>query len=168
MSNRRSPPALESHRDSGVDGFYMSEAQFSNSRKRQRTEQQPLPQPPSKRQKKLQQHSSGGGYIDTPAFWDNLSKFWLTKHALREFNRRSTPPHSSYPQARRPTTLNFLARQRNTRQRISAADFLCDCEPKRLKDIKRFAQRGGPDLSDLIGVCATYSLMFGAWADDAS
>ncbi|KAH0563109.1 hypothetical protein GP486_002327 [Trichoglossum hirsutum] len=120
-----------------VNDFYMSKAQFSNPRKRQRTEQHPLPSPPpSKRQKELQHHSHG--YIDTPAFWDGLSKIWLTKHALRELNRRNAKPllHSSPRRALQPVTRNSLVE---------------DCSPKTLKNIKLFARHGGPDLSDLRG-----------------
>jgi hypothetical protein len=122
-----------------VNDSYMSEARFSNPRKRQRTKQHPLPSPPpSKRQKELQHHSHG--YIDTPAFWDDLSKIWLTKHALRELNRRNAKPllHSSPRRALQPVTRNFLAE---------------DCTQKTLKNIKLFARHGGPDLSDLRGVC---------------
>jgi hypothetical protein len=122
-----------------VNDFYMSEAQFSNPRKRQRTEQHPLPSPPpSKRQKELQHHSHG--YIDSPAFWDNLSKIWLTKHTLRELNRRNAKPlpYSPPRRALQPVTQNFFAG---------------NCTPETLKSIKLFARHGGPDLSDLRGVC---------------
>ncbi|KAF2457425.1 hypothetical protein BDY21DRAFT_343813 [Lineolata rhizophorae] len=149
--NHRSSAALRTHHDPVVNGSYMPESQLSNPRKRQRTGQHLLSPPPSKRQKKLPQHTAGGGYIDTPAFWDSLSKIWLTKHALREFDRRNSRPHSPSRQARRLTTRNFLAAQKSTRQRISAADFLSNGAPTRLKEIKIFARRGGPDLSDLIG-----------------
>jgi hypothetical protein len=149
----RLSPAADS--DPVVNDFYMSEAQFSNPRERQRTEQQPLPlPPPSKRQKKLQHHSLG--YIDTPAFWDSLSKVWLTKHALRELNRRNAKPlpHSSSRRAHRPVTRNFLAELKKRCKPIqSAGDFLYNCAPKILRDIKLFSRQGGPDLSDLRGVC---------------
>ncbi|KAF2189960.1 hypothetical protein K469DRAFT_452169, partial [Zopfia rhizophila CBS 207.26] len=63
-----------------------------------------------------------------PAFWDNLSKIWLTKRALRELDQRNTqaapsPPRSPHRRARRP--------------------------PRILKDIRLFARHGGPNLSDL-------------------
>jgi hypothetical protein len=149
----RSSPAADG--DPIIDDFYMSEAQFSNPRKRQHTEQRPLPSPPSsKRHKKLQHHSLG--YFDTPAFWDNLSKIWLTKHALRELNRRKAKPHShsSSPLAHQPVTRNFLAEVKKRRKPTqSISDFLHNCAPKTLKNIKLFARHGGPDLSDLRGVC---------------
>ncbi|MCJ1394135.1 hypothetical protein MMC18_007013 [Xylographa bjoerkii] len=125
----------------------MPETQISNSSKRRRLEQNLPSPPPSKRQKKHPHHSPG--YIDTLAFWNSLSKVWLTKHALKEFNRRNSRPRSLCRQDCRPTARNFLAEQGNVRQRISAADFLRNSAPKRLKDVKRFAQHGGPDLSDL-------------------
>jgi hypothetical protein len=135
-----------------VDGSYMSEAQLSNPCKRQHTEQHPLPSPPlSKRQKKLHHHPLR--YIEPPTFWDSLSKIWLTKHALRELDRRNTFSHTLYYRACRPITRNFLAKQRNAHQCISTADFLTHCSPSCVKDIKQFARCGGPDLSDLIGVC---------------
>jgi hypothetical protein len=133
----------------------MSKAQFPNPRKHQRTEQHPLPSsPPSKRQKKVRHHSHG--YIDTPAFWDTLSKIWLTKHALRELNRRNAKPlpHSSSRQAHQPVTRNFLAEVKKRRKSTqSVGDFLHNCSPKISRDIELFARHGGPDLSDLRGVC---------------
>ncbi|KAH0565141.1 hypothetical protein GP486_001474 [Trichoglossum hirsutum] len=136
-----------------VDDFYMFEAQYFNPHKRQHTEQHPLPSPPpSKRQKKLQHCSLG--YIDTPAFWDSLSKIWLTKHALRELNRRNAKPllYSPSPRAHRPVTRNLLAEVKKRHKPIqSVSDFLHNCTPKTLKNIKLFARYGGPDLSDLRG-----------------
>ena len=136
----------------------MSKAQLLNPRKRQRTEQHSLPSPPSsKRQNKLSHHS-----LEPPAFWDGLSKIWLTKRALRELDRRNAKPlpPSSYRPACRPITRAFQAKQKNIRQRISTANFLCHCTPSRLKDVKRFARCGGPDLSDIINICTARFLMF--------
>ncbi|KAI4154575.1 MAG: hypothetical protein LQ340_001584 [Diploschistes diacapsis] len=127
----------------------MPETQLSNPRKRQRTEPHLPSPPPAKRQKKLPHRSQG--YIDTPAFWDSLSKIWLTEHALREFHRRNSRPRSPCRQTRRPTTRNFLAQQRNVRRRTCAADFLRNSVPEPLKGVKRLARHGGPDLSDLVG-----------------
>jgi hypothetical protein len=141
--------------------LYMSEAQLSNPRKRQRTEEHPLPSPPSSKRQKLQHHSLGCTE-ETPAFWDGLSKIWLTKRSLKELNRRNTAPHSSQSQARRPITRAFKAERTKIRQRISAAEFFNHTTSRHLKDIKRFARRGGPDLSGLIGVCIMQFLMFGA------
>jgi hypothetical protein len=130
----------------------MSEAQNPNPRKRQCTEQHQLPLPLLSKRQKLQHCSVK--HIDTPAFWHSLSKIWLTKRALRELNRRNSLPRSPSRPARQvhqPITQNFLAKQRNAYRRVFAPDFLSHCSPSRVKDIKRFAQHGGPDLSDLIG-----------------
>ncbi len=138
----------------------MPELLLSNPRKRQRTEQYALQpngtsQPQLKRQK-LNHPTTGS---QPPAFWDNLSKIWLTKRALRELNRRnsqpvSIQPRSRYRRARRPVTRNFLAELKRNRRRVtqSASDFLRHCEPGTSKDIKRFARNGGPDLLDLKSV----------------
>ncbi|KAM3065768.1 hypothetical protein ACMFMG_010006 [Clarireedia jacksonii] len=145
---RCSTAALETLNNPAVNHFYMSEEQLSNPRKRQRTEQNPLPSPPSSKRQKLQHHE----HVEPPEFWDSLSKVWLTKRALRELNRRSTVLRSSRFQARRPITRNFRAKQhKNAHKHISAAGFLRRCSPRRSKDVERFARRGGPDLSDLIG-----------------
>ena len=68
----------------------------------------------------------------TPSFWNTLSRVWLTRGSLKEFDRRHIQeagqrchipiPYSNSPDGR--------ARQR----------------------LKRFARRGGPDLSHLRGV----------------
>jgi hypothetical protein len=105
---------------------------------------------PSKRQK---HHHHVVRYIEPPGYWERLSKVWLTRRALRELNRRNrnrnTPqPSSPQSQAHRPITRAFEA------ERKKPAEFLRHCPPKRLKDIKRFARRGGPDLSHLIGACS--------------
>lgn len=157
------PPALSLPRDSVVDDCYMPELQLSNPRKRQRTEPHALQlngtsQPQLKRQKP--NHPTTGTQPPS-AFWDNLSKLWLTKNSLRELNRRNSQPSSSQPRsqcrrARRPVTRNFLAElKRGRRVTQSASDFLRHGESGTLKDIKRFARNGGPDLSDLKGVSNT-------------
>jgi hypothetical protein len=146
--------------DPAVDDCYMPESQFSNPRKRHRIEQSALQlngtsQPQLKRQKL--NHPTTGSQPPT-AFWDSLSKIWLTKGALRELNRRNTQSASNQPrlQCRQPVTRNFLAKlKRNRRIVQSASHFLRHCEPGILKDVKRFARNGGPDLSDLKGVSIT-------------
>jgi hypothetical protein len=100
-----------------------------NPRKRQRTDQDPLHQTkttPSKRQK----HSEFPLSHLPPAYWDNLSKIWLTKRALRELDRRNGQfsERSLSLQTCRPVTRNFLA------------------------TIGPLARDGGPDISDLRGV----------------
>ncbi|TWU71214.1 hypothetical protein ED733_000263 [Metarhizium rileyi] len=58
-----------------------------------------------------------------PAFWDNLSKVWLTRRALRELDRRN---------------------EENLTTRSSASGAI-------LTSLARFARRGGPDLRRLRG-----------------
>lgn len=70
-----------------------------------------------------------------PAFWDRLSKIWLTKSALRELDRRNS-------QANIRTTYHQLHVR-------TASDFLRNCGTRSLRDLRLSARRGGPDLSDL-------------------
>lgn len=143
-----------------INDCYMPELPLFNSRKRQRTEPRALhlnetSQPQLKRPKLNHPITRSQ---PPSVFWDNLSKTWLTRGALRELNRRnnqsaSSQPRSSYRRARRPVTRNSLAElKRNRRVIQSVSDFLHHCEPRTLKDIKRFARYGGPDLSNLKNV----------------
>ncbi|KAL9117935.1 MAG: hypothetical protein Q9187_005522 [Circinaria calcarea] len=146
----------------------MLEPHLSNPRKRQRPEQHSpqlnrISQPPLKRGKL--DHPQSEVRSRTPAaFYDNLSKVWLTKGALRELDRRnaqSAPrsPCSSRWGSHRPFTRHALAESEGKNRLIqSASDFLCHCTSKCLGDIKRFAKHGGPDLLDLRGVCIAKSL----------
>ncbi|KAI0201878.1 hypothetical protein F4808DRAFT_469180 [Astrocystis sublimbata] len=73
-----------------------------------------------------------------PAFWDKLSEVPLTKNAIRELERRNTKEslHTQFlgtPPPRRPIT------QRSVTQYLNR--------------IRRFARRGGPDLSGLRYYC---------------
>lgn len=77
-----------------------------------------------------------------PAHWENLSKIWLTKRALRELDRRneqSEPKQEFKPSVKRKEywKLQF------------APSFLRDFAPTCSRDIERFSRLGGPDLSDL-------------------
>ncbi|KAF2803001.1 uncharacterized protein BDZ99DRAFT_178900 [Mytilinidion resinicola] len=132
----------------------MPEQQLSSSRKRQRSERpQPIEmlQPASKKQR----FSHPSGSQPPAAFWDKLSKIWLTKRALRELDRRNAraspnPPRSPYRRVHRPATRNFLAQSKRNRQTLQhTADYLRCCNPRTLKDVKLFSRHGGPDLSDL-------------------
>ena len=69
--------------------------------------------------------------LHSAAFYDSLSKIYLTRRALKEHNKRE----SQRIKLQRPA--------RPSRQLYRAID---------AKDIKRFARRGGPDLRDLRGV----------------
>jgi hypothetical protein len=134
----------------------MPEPPLSSPRKRQRAEQRPSQHLPKKR--KVSYPISG--FQPPAAFWDNLSKIWLTKRALRELDRRNSQAHSLYRRLHRPVTRLGLAEWKRTHQPPqSAADFLCHCTSTCLKDIERFARHGGPDLSDLRGVRITRYLL---------
>ena len=145
-----------------VDGNHMLEQRLSNPRKRQRSEQyrsqqNRTSQPLSKRQKRshppIESHPP-------PAFWDNLSRVWLTKGALRELDRRNGPSQSApspscslHARLHGPFTRHAVAKAENSRGAPqSASDFLRHCTAESLKDIKRLARHGGPDLLELRGV----------------
>jgi hypothetical protein len=152
-------PALSLLRKSAVDNCYMHESQFLNSLKRRRAEPHAFQSNgTSQHQLKRQKldHLTTGSQ-PTSAYWDNLSKIWLTKSALRELSRRNSQPVLSQPpslsrRSRRPITRIYLAELRSRRVIQPASDFLRHCEPEVSKEIKRFARHGGPDLSDLKGV----------------
>lgn len=80
------------------------------------------------------------------AFWDNLSKIWLTRIALREFHRRNARLALSAPSSGKRQAHQLAARS-------AAVEHLNTRPSKPLKGIKPFARHGGPDLSDLRGVC---------------
>ncbi|PYI02775.1 hypothetical protein BO78DRAFT_432609 [Aspergillus sclerotiicarbonarius CBS 121057] len=74
-----------------------------------------------------------------PTFWDNLSKTFLTKKALKELNRRN--------------------RQIQPSQRLPSQSVPCQSSPDGLftctvlypKSLRQLARHGGPDLSNLRG-----------------
>jgi hypothetical protein len=63
-----------------------------------------------------------------PGFWDNLSRVPLCRRALREFNRRVDRPVAS----------------KQWPERVIEGDLI--------KQLKRFARRGGPNLRNIRGV----------------
>ncbi|EXL39773.1 hypothetical protein FOCG_17625 [Fusarium oxysporum f. sp. radicis-lycopersici 26381] len=87
-------------------------------------------------------------------FWDNLSRPSLTKNALRELNRRTTPIsalHSSTSNLQfLPRTRRALAARSKTHA-PSAQEFLRQSSPAGRTRVKRFARHGGPNLNDLRG-----------------
>lgn len=92
------------------------------------------------------------------AFWDNLSKIWLTERALKELDRRNTQlalssHRSPYRQSRPPVTRHAVAewkeKEENWEPTQPAAKCLSHCSAERLEEIKLLARRGGPNLSDL-------------------
>lgn len=98
---------------------------------------------------KKQKRSHPSESLFPPAFWDNLSKVDLTRRALEELHRRNS--HPPYGRPARPLTRRVRAELRSVRPAQPAASYLCHCGSRTLKNIKRFARHGGPDLSDLRG-----------------
>ena len=134
--------------------YGMHKVQLDNPRKRRKSEYQTL-QPAqsllhiSKKQKKS--HNNGSQF--PPAFWDNLSKIYLTRRALKELDRRNSQAdldsRPNYQQLHRA----ILAKVRKTSQTLTLIiDYLRHCGGIGLQSIKRTARHGGPDLSDLRGV----------------
>ncbi|PTU18073.1 hypothetical protein P175DRAFT_0347841 [Aspergillus ochraceoroseus IBT 24754] len=74
-----------------------------------------------------------------PLFWDNLTKLYLTKGALRESNRRNQ--HKFRSPRQRALAISY----------ISAPVFLRDCSAACLQGVRQLSRRGGPDLSDIRG-----------------
>jgi hypothetical protein len=103
----------------------------SSKRKRaiEAVPEEPQPQQPVKRQKRSRRSRSQ----TPPEFWDNLSRVPLCRRALREFNRRTTEPV-----APEPPVLSVL-------------------KDDLVKQLKRFARRGGPNLRNIRGVSCTSS-----------
>jgi hypothetical protein len=127
----------------------MPEPHPSNPRKRPPSGQRP---PVSTKQKL----NHPNGYHPPAAFWDNLSKIWLTRRALEEFDRRNTQPtHRSRSDCRvtRRAVAEWKDKKENWEPIQPAADFLTCCSGGCLDEIKLLARHGGPDLSDLRGVC---------------
>jgi len=133
----------------------MLESSPPSPRKRQRPEspeQTGTSQPPFKKQRL--NHPSGSQ--PPPAFWDNLTKLWLTKRALLELDRRNSqaapsPSHSPHRK--------FIAEPKTTCHVARCTDYLSRCTPDILKNIRVFARHGGPDLSDLRNVCMAQHLL---------
>ncbi len=104
----------------------MATVGFRN-RKRTRADDLPQEHRPNKRAK-----SRGGLHLHgppnfPPEFWDNLSKVWLTRRALRELDRRNNAQPPSAPVASAPAVFT--------------------------SDLARFSRHGGPNLRHLRGVC---------------
>lgn len=87
-----------------------------------------------------------------PAFWDNLSKIWLTRGALKELDRRNSQASQS---AHSPEHKQLIVTRKQ--ERVEA---LCSHDPSSFKDVESFARHGGPDLSDLRSVRLQYHTIF--------
>ena len=134
----------------------MLELPLPNPRKRQRAEP-PEKTGTSQPLSKKQRLNHPGASQPPAAFWDNLSKLWLTKRALRELDRRNSqaalsPSNSPHRRARRPVARKFIAERKANYQVTHCIDYLRRCTPRILKNIRLFARHGGPDLSDLRNV----------------
>ena len=106
-----------------------AKASVPHNRKRQLSEADSKtdlsPQPTAKRQK-LEEHQR---HRTPSSFWDNLSRQWLTRRALREFNRRTVWPAAPVPPYRTGKEIDLVK-------------------------LKRFARHGGPSLGNIRGVSA--------------
>ncbi|KAF3482660.1 uncharacterized protein GIQ15_01984 [Arthroderma uncinatum] len=116
------------------------------SRKRQEPDHYLDQPPPLSKRPKVDQPS--------PAYWDNLSKIWLTRDALKELDRRNRAlssniePSRSHHRHHRPLTRKLQERLKH-RYEAPAPDPLVNCKPESLREIKRLSRQGGPDLSDI-------------------
>ena len=75
-------------------------------------------------------------------YWDSRSKLWLTRRALNELNRCNG--QVAFP-------VESVARSHHSRNATGQFNPVSTL-------LKRFARRGGPDNSDLVGVGASYTL----------
>ena len=75
--------------------------------------------------------------LHSPAFYDSLSKVWLTRRALKELDRRTTQIKN---ELEKPGPTCWQEYQGYIWK----------------KQLQRFARRGGPELSDLRGVYPIY------------
>jgi len=91
------------------------------------------PHPP---RKKAKRHHQSQQETNT-AYWDSLSKLWLTRRALDELDRRNSQRASPV----RPTAARGLDLGNKSVQLKNLS-----------KPLKRFARHGGPDLRNLVGV----------------
>ncbi|XWW92729.1 hypothetical protein V2A60_000655 [Cordyceps javanica] len=82
--------------------------------------------------------------VRPPQFWDNLSKCHLTRSALRELDRRnlenSAPSSRYFPRRGRSRKVDGSDKLEETLGHLSSTA---------LRDIKRFARQGGPNLQEL-------------------
>lgn len=106
--------------------------------------------PPPSQMSKTYKSQPTKGSKSHDIFWDTLAQIHLTKGALRELDRRN----AEYLSHREHRTGSSIAKRDNP----TGADFLHYCNSQQLKELRRFARRGGPDLSSLKGVSYTLEL----------
>ena len=131
----------------------MPESNAFLSRKRCRPEQPGLSDHPSVLSPKRQKIKHPSGYLPPPEYWDNLSQLWLTKRAIQEFDRRNRQPSLRARRVTRSAVGLWREDPNNQYQTKHIAAVLKSPSRSFLKNIKAFAKQGGPNLSDLKGVC---------------
>ncbi|GFP53166.1 hypothetical protein TASIC1_0002035000 [Trichoderma asperellum] len=87
-----------------------------------------------------------------PEFYDSLSKIWLTPRALRELDRRN----ENLPQSKTKPVAGFV---KPRAAKLAALAKLGSSE------LVQFAAAGGPDLSDLKGVCMSVASSLKLWTN---
>ena len=91
------------------------------------------------------------------AFFDKLSKIYLTRRALKELNRRNLLAGNSHDlplsiPSQHVALHHFGIWTKNHELPQHAADFIAKRIPGCYKDLRRLARLGGPDFSSLRGV----------------
>ena len=133
MPNHKTRHTVETSTDAIVRGCSAPGSPYQHTNPLEGHQLNGTSQPPSEGPKEISYR-----WEPSPAYWDKLSKVWLTKRALREFDRRNhlLVPRPSRAPYRRAVTRNLLAK------------------------VKQFVENNYPDLSDLTVVCI-YVVAFG-------
>jgi len=110
---------------------------------------------PSKRRKSTRESYSSSG-LPPPAFWDNLSKIWLTRQALKELGRRNAQSTSNQSpvqfKVKKPRTRSAVREFKQKAQPgIPVSEYLSKAPLADIALLKTFARQGGPDLTNLRG-----------------
>jgi hypothetical protein len=97
-----------------------------------------------------------------PAFWDGLSKIQLERSALKELKRRNAILEKSRVESeiKQPLTQSAVHEWKQRTQLIPVAEYLSKASQEDIDRIKNFARRGGPDLTDLRGVCGSANIQY--------
>lgn len=86
-------------------------------------------------------------------FWERLSEVPLTRNALRALNEHRTQDSHAPAQSRTQRPLRLRPRS-IVGEGYQLASQVVNCySPTTLNRVKAFARHGGPDLTDLRGVC---------------
>ncbi len=133
-------PAIPSFTCLFMKVFHVT-AQEAHHKRRRQPDQKSLRNGMSQHQPKKRKR--GDPSQPPPAFWDNLSEIPLTRRALQELDRRNR--ESSNAQVHGPVTQRIIAEARQA--------------------AKHVARQGGPDLSELRGVCMDANRFLALYAD---